>query len=240
MAVGDREFVRTTIKEDGKPVMPAFELTCAKCGAKDKLPLGSKSNGYPTALVQQKMRHKGWEIGNRASADLCPDCVSGKHKKHHKTEEKETNVVAFIKADEPPKMTKEDRRVIFAKIDDVYVDENTGYSDGWTDSRVADDLGVPLAWVKNIREENFGEERSNAAISKQLEEAKAMLDKARKLHLDAKDELRTMMTQAEKASEILKAVNNAVSKLQKEINSMNHEIARQDTAISGVWKSLGK
>ena len=241
MAAGDREFVRTTIKEDGKPPLPAFKLTCAKCGATDTLPLGSKSNGYPTALVQQKMRHKGWEIGNRASSDLCPDCVDKKHKKHNKPEEKmENNVVTFIKAEPPQPMTREDRRLIFAKIDEVYLDENTGYSEGWTDQRVADDLGVPVAWVKDIRAENFGEERNNAAITKQLDEAKALLDKAKKLHVDSKDELRDMMSKIDKVSGILKQLTDHMGKMQKDVNAMNHEIARQEANINGVWKSLGK
>lgn len=241
MSTGDREFVRTTVKEDGKPPLPAFKLTCAKCGATDTLLLGSKSAGYPTPLVQQKMRHRGWEIGNRASADLCPDCVTGKHKKHNKPEEKmENNVVTFMKAEPPQTMTREDRRLIFAKIDEVYLDENTGYSEGWTDSRVANDLGVPVAWVRDIRAENFGEERSNAAITKQLDEVKDILAKARKLHLDAKDEIRNMSTQVEKASGILKSLTENISKIQKEINAMNHDIARQDSKIADVWKSLGK
>ena len=241
MAVGDREFVRTTIKEDGKPPLPAFKLTCAKCGATDTLLLGSKSHGYPTPLVQQKMRHRGWEIGSRASADLCPDCVAKKHKKHNKTETtQESNVVTFIKVEPPQEMTREDRRLIFAKIDDVYLDENTGYSEGWTDSRVANDLGVPLAWVKNIRSENFGEEQSNAAMAKQLDEVKAVLSQAKKLHLDCKDEMRDMSVQIEKASTILKQMNESMAKMQKEVNAMNHEIARQESKISDVWKSLGK
>lgn len=241
MAVGEREFVRTTIKEDGKPPLPAFKLTCAKCGATDTLLLGSKSNGYPTPLVQQKMRHRGWEIGSRASADLCPDCVAKKHKKHNKTETtQESNVVTFIKVEQPQEMTREDRRLIFAKIDEVYLDENTGYSEGWTDNRVANDLGVPLAWVKNIRSENFGEEQSNAAMAKQLDEVKAVLAQAKKLHLDSKDGMRDMSVQIEKASTILKQMNESMAKMQKEINAMNHEIARQESKISDVWKSLGK
>lgn len=241
MSAGERVFVRTTIKEDGKPPLPAFKLTCAKCGATDTLPLGSKSNGYPTPLVQQKMRHRGWEIGNRASADFCPDCVAGKHKKQDKSDKKqENNVVTFVKAEEPPTMSREDRRLIFAKIDEVYLDENTGYSDGWADQRVADDLGVPVGWVRSIRAENFGEERNNAAIAKHLDEVKDVLAKAKKLHLDAKDEIKSMSTQVEKASGILKQITENIGKMQKEINAINHEINRQDSKISEVWKSLGK
>ena len=241
MSNKEREFVRTTVKEDGKPPLPAFKLTCAKCGTTDTLLLGSKSNGYPTPLVQQKMRHRGWEIGNRASADLCPDCVSSKHAKHNKLEEKmENNVVTYVKAEEPPTMSREDRRLIFAKIDEVYLDENIGYSDGWTDSRVANDLGVPLAWVRDIRSENFGDERSNAAITKQLDEVKAVLAQAKKLHLDTKDSMRNMSEQTDKITKMLKQLTDNISKMQKEMNAMNHEISRQESKVADVWKSLGK
>lgn len=148
--------------------------------------------------------------------------------------------MTFIKVEQPQEMTREDRRLIFAKIDEVYLDENTGYSEGWTDTRVANDLGVPLAWVKNIRSENFGEEQSNAAMAKQLDEVKAVLSQAKKLHLDCKDEMRDMSVQIEKASTILKQMNESMAKMQKEVNAMNHEIARQESKISDVWKSLGK
>lgn len=241
MSTGEREFVRTTIKEDGKPPMPAFKLICAKCGETDTLPLGSKAGGYPTALVQQKMRHRGWEIGSRASHDLCPNCLDKKHKKPAKTEAKlEETVVTFIKAEEPPSMTREDRRVIFAKIDDVYIDENTGYSDGWTDERVATDLGVPLAWVRNIRAENFGEERSNSSIIQQLEEAKKTLDDAKKLYENTKSEFKRMTIQAEAVMAEFSKISSAIHNYQKELNTMNHDINRQETKIGDVWKSLRK
>lgn len=74
------------------------------------------------------------------------------------------------RAAEPPReMSRDDRRLIFAKLDEVYVDENTGYSAGWTDDKVATDLGVPRAWVAQIRDENFGP-GTNEEITKLLGE----------------------------------------------------------------------
>lgn len=75
---------------------------------------------------------------------------------------------------EPPReATKEDNRLIFAKLNDVYLDEKTGYSAGWSDEKVASDLGVPRAWVSRMREEHFGT-ASN-------EEVVALLNEGRKL-----------------------------------------------------------
>jgi hypothetical protein len=72
-------------------------------------------------------------------------------------------------------MGKEDRRLIFAKINDVYLDEKQGYSSGWSDKRVSEDLGVPCAWVKTIREDNFGFEGANEDVRPILDEVKKLL-----------------------------------------------------------------
>lgn len=236
----ERVFDRTTVKEDGQPPMAAFKFTCHKCGATDTFPLGNKGNGIAMALVQQKMRHRGWEIGNRASGDTCPDCIAARQKKRNKEPEKESNVVNFIKAEEPPTMSREDRRLIFAKIDEVYLDETLGYSDGWTDSRVAEDLGVPLAWVKTIRAENFGEERSNAALLANLEEAKWTLNEAKKIHDEIKSSLQTAMDAAAIANKALTEANDQIKSSKVAMNNLGHQIVRQEGKIEELRKSMGK
>lgn len=67
-------------------------------------------------------------------------------------------------------MTRTDRRVIIAKLEDVYLDEQTGYKGDWNDAKVATDLGVPLVWVETLREENFGPAKNAALVAKQMEE----------------------------------------------------------------------
>ena len=67
-------------------------------------------------------------------------------------------------------MSREDRRIIFAKIDEHYIDEKEGYAAPHTDFSIAQNLGVPQAWVALIREENFGPAGSNSEIDKLLEE----------------------------------------------------------------------
>jgi len=62
----------------------------------------------------------------------------------------------------PQEMTKEDRRIIFAEIDMHYLDETRGYEAQYDDKRVAEGLKVPMAWVRTIREDNFGPERGEA------------------------------------------------------------------------------
>lgn len=149
-------------------------------------------------------------------------------------------MVNFIKAEEPPTMSREDRRLIFAKIDEVYLDETTGYSDGWTDSRVAEDLGVPLAWVKTIRAENFGEERSNAALLANLEEAKWTLNEAKKIHDEIKSSLQTAMDAAAIANKALTEANDQIKSSKVSMNNLGHQIVRQEGKIEELRKSMGK
>jgi hypothetical protein len=55
-------------------------------------------------------------------------------------------------------MTRTEKRIIYAKLEEVYADETTGYRGSWTDERVAIDLGIPKEWVSLIREDAFGPE----------------------------------------------------------------------------------
>lgn len=73
-----------------------------------------------------------------------------------------------VKADPPREMSRDDRRIIFAKIDEIYV--GNGYQAPWTDTAVAKDLGVPAAWVAKVRDEMFGPEGSNPEIDNFLKE----------------------------------------------------------------------
>ena len=80
----------------------------------------------------------------------------------------------------PPEMTKEDRRIIFSEIDSHYLDEMRGYGKDWNDERVAKSLNVPLAWVRIIREDNFGPEQGDQ-VGVEVEKLKAASVEAEKL-----------------------------------------------------------
>jgi hypothetical protein len=80
-------------------------------------------------------------------------------------------------------MGREDRRIIFDKLNGVYLDERRGYDTGWSDHKVSTDLGVPRAWVEQVREEMFGPVNSNPDIEafvkavRELQEIKDQLAK---------------------------------------------------------------
>ena len=67
---------------------------------------------------------------------------------------------------------------------DVYLDERRGYDDGWSDKRVATDLGIPLAWVTRLRAENFGPKNYNSEAEAVVASAKAVIGR---IDRDSKD-----------------------------------------------------
>lgn len=103
-------------------------------------------------------------------------------------------------------MTREDRRIIFEKLNDVYIDGKIGYGRGWTDEKVANDLGVPRAWVKLLREENFGDEVGNEDIREQAAEAQAALAEIRKLEPD----MRRLLALADKVEKSLAEIQKVL------------------------------
>lgn len=86
----------------------------------------------------------------------------------------------------PTEPTRADKRLIFAKLEEVYVDESAGYKTPWTDAAVAKDLGVPMAWVASVREENFGPANDNGEIRDMLARVKAASSEAMKVLAEAK------------------------------------------------------
>jgi hypothetical protein len=90
---------------------------------------------------------------------------------------------------EPPRTPSiDDRRIITHKLTECYADG--GYISPWTDQQVADDLGVPRAWVSEVREFSFGPEGSNPlfdqflAACAEIQERQGEITEGRKIVLD--------------------------------------------------------
>jgi hypothetical protein len=103
-------------------------------------------------------------------------------------------------------MTREDKHIVFAKLSEVYIDDKVGYGRGWTDEKVATDLGVPRAWVRLIREEFFGDEVGNEEIREQVAEAQAALVGMRKLEPD----MRRLLSLADKVEKSLAEIQKVL------------------------------
>lgn len=103
----------------------------------------------------------------------------------------------------PPEMTKEDRRIIFAEIDTHYLDETTGYAANYDDKRLADALKVPLAWVRKIREENFGPEKNPDSEYRSLKILVENAETALKNTNDTMERVKTRISELESMQEAL-------------------------------------
>jgi hypothetical protein len=174
--------------DDGKTVRGII-AHCGKCDAAVPLAINSmqghsNNDEVEWQRISRKLHEHGWEIGKTYHAHRCPKCTAVK-RFDHKIEQRKAGAVngnngqhAMPAAthENVRVMTREDRRVIFDTLNKNYVDDTVGYAPGWTDERVSADLGVPRAWVRVIREENFGDEVSNVAIRNEISDARAVVE----------------------------------------------------------------
>ena len=157
-------------------------VTCGHCGVVSTVRV--KNTNKEEHLIVQRLRQVGWLIGKKDGQHRCPGCysaikIANKNKSH---QEKSMPSITSVQTAAPTvTMSRDDRRIIFQKLNEIYADDKTGYSGDWTDARVASDLGVARAWVTAVRDEMFGPEGGNANIRQSVEEAKAVLAECRKL-----------------------------------------------------------
>lgn len=124
-------------------------------------------------------------------------------------------IVDFVpKADPPPEMTREKRRIILMKLEEAYIDEKRGYENGWSDNRVAQDLGVPRSWVTKLRDENFGPSGASEEMTDFLREAEMFLKGA----TEARDTAREL--QKEVAAMVAHA-GNVSNKLEGDLHRLS-------------------
>jgi len=155
-------------------------LTCRKCGVSESIGSSKVGGSLPVEVIARKFTEKGWILGPNDQRDLCPGCaLKEKEKPLLKVVDKPT-------PEKPREMGRDDRRIIFEKLNEVYLDEKTGYASGWSDHKVASDLACPRKWVEVVREEMFGSIGTNAEMSEFLSEAEALLAESRKALTDAR------------------------------------------------------
>lgn len=163
---------------------------CGKCGERGSVQSRESVGDREDAIVAHKMRGLGWHIGKTAKDHRCPACCKGGPAKITPIFQ-----ATLSPAAEPPRApSPDDKQIIFEKLRDVYAGGRAGYSGDWTDKRVAEDLGVPWAWVSEVREFAFGPERSNPVIDEQLAQARAVVEQ----HKDRLAQLETLKAEGAK------------------------------------------
>jgi hypothetical protein len=138
-------------------------VECSRCGKFENIPITSSTVLPPDAIVK-KMLAKGWVMGHRRRDDICPECVAAKRKTSV------TKIADYLRNEAPhllpveakPAAHKEDapggeeKRIVILEIEKHYSDQDKQYVDGWTDKKIAVELGVPESLVRYIREFFFG------------------------------------------------------------------------------------
>lgn len=215
-----RIYEKHIIQIEGRPIA-CRKLFCATpgCGQQGEV-LDTAYKALPNDVVERKFRQKGWEVGHDSRDDFCPSCVATKIAKRRGSKLKPISNVVPLREDTTmplangealPEMSRSDRRIIFAKLEEVYKDEEHGYQGGWTDQTVARDLGahIPAAWVATVREENFGPVRSNEDVVDMLRrvevaavEAKVALAEAKKIRSETSALVERVNTSSKNCTEI--------------------------------------
>lgn len=77
-------------------------------------------------------------------------------------------------ADPPPTPDRDSRRLIHGEIEKYWLDERKGYANGETDLTIARRLGVPAAWVAEVREFAFGPEMTNEDLAAFVSDLKSL------------------------------------------------------------------
>lgn len=169
---------------------PRIAIKCCECDASETFAVTHGGTTVSQDIAERNFRNRGWLLGRDRKHDVCKSCQIERRARRTgaKPEDQMAKHVApnfpaptpppVVKADPPREPTKDERRLIFGKLDQVYLDEKRGYDRGWSDARVAEDLGVPRAWVEEIRAENFGNEGASEDARQLVEQARAFLDEA--------------------------------------------------------------
>jgi hypothetical protein len=191
----------------------AVRITCAECGGSDYFQSIKAGKRLPPVAAIQYWTRQGWRIGSNPRKDACPNCAK-------REREKPMAEIIELKAEPPRQMSREERRIINDKLDEVY--GRDAYKQPWTDARVATDLGIPRAWVEDVRQQFFGEAGSNPLIddylaaesrfATDLKELNVRITEAKRLHDDI-DTWRVMLSkQADELSRIGKRIEKEIGR----------------------------
>lgn len=224
--MAERHHDFTTVERGGK-TFSAATIRCSVegCGEHDELVNTNQRRLSPDQCTL-KWKRKGWLVGRNAGRDLCPDHnkkqkgnAMGQRELPERTREvhdthsvDKGGVVTMMPSERmraapglesesiaPRVMDREEKRILFGELDAAYQDAEHGYKAGHSDKSVADALGVPIVWVRQLREEMFGP----AEGDKTIKELAALLERQIALETstnEAKDLLASLLKEAQSIS----------------------------------------
>lgn len=237
-----KRLFRLKSEQVGDRRVAVHRITCT-CGFSKTVASSAGGNPLPPEAVARHFRLKGWEVGDREGDDTCPSCIEARKNERRRSRLKLVESKAATAAPEAPqaiaaetimeptlaepvqatkpedrKQTREDRRIIFAAINDVYLDADRGYKPGWSDKRVAESLGIPVSWAKDIRDEMFGPEGESAELRLLVEQIEALREEA--------------LRDVEQMATIISNATRRMDELSHRISALSLQAERLSAALS--------
>jgi hypothetical protein len=225
-----RFFVPDTTEHEGKWIR-GHRIQCNACQYIEKVKTNTSQTGGAGSddsvimrRVQDKFETLGWFVGKREQDDLCPKCAG----RTSLSDLVATDILAEVVLTSKPNgsgrdLTREERRIIILKLQDVYVDEATGYSAMWTDVRVARDLNVPIEWVAHLREENFGPLNDNPEVRNLATEMHTLADDVKHKSGEVQRlvaNMSTLFDEARKMQSEIQQIAQRMHQLEKKTSSL--------------------
>lgn len=188
----------TPTKERVGGVMKSvYRLTCAVTGTKSEPMVVTSATGeHSPEIIKRHFEAQGWRVDLVTGKVVGPEVVNREAELVRRAQHGNVVVSLPLKADAPRVMTYEDAKAVRAAVKDVYLDDC--YSGANSDFTVAEALKVPVAWVRQVRGEEFGggsnEEAGSLpaqldALTKEATELRAIVDRAMETITMADDRL---------------------------------------------------
>ena len=124
-------FAPATVPHGGQKKR-GYIITCGHCGRFQSEPVntfkgGSESGDIELRFIERKFHNSGWKIGKNSSQHRCPGCfaaIRNAAKEKQLVRQKETDAMSennVVKiAPQPRSMEREDRRIVFEKLNHAY------------------------------------------------------------------------------------------------------------------------
>lgn len=154
-------FEEEAIEAHGERVLAA-KVTCDECSAHGYFAHKRGAARRPPDAIAAHFRKQGWEL--KGAKIRCPQCARRRPRVmvskgfEMKTTGQKPAVPAVIDVAAVRVPGFDDKQVINLKLIEVYQNAEVGYREGWTDARVAQELGCPKEWVSDVRGAMFGPE----------------------------------------------------------------------------------
>lgn len=129
-------------------------------------------------------------------------------------------------------MDRTSRRLVFARLDELYGDEKTGYKDDWTDAKVATDLGVPIDWIAKVRDSDFGPETNASIASKKIDDVIKLGQAIDRHILLADKKIEQMQSLDQKITDAIGICNKAIDRFEELSKNLETEDGRIENILN--------